>query len=108
MRRTAERAVFVASLSQLPAHLAKVYEESDPVKAKRMVVFYRRGVFYSRSLLDSAHGNPRPRLPPEKDIGVWEAAALKLMAVAQRADPQWFRKWPGPVRNRLTGKGSRP
>jgi len=104
-KTTAERAVFLASLSELPEHLAKVYEESDPVAARRMEMFGREGMSYSRQMLAAVHHETGFDLPSANDLGDWEAEALELVPVAQRADPEWFAKWLGPVRNRMTGKG---
>jgi hypothetical protein len=107
-KRTTERAVFIASLSELPEHLAKVYEDSKPAEAVMMAMFQQEGAAYSAVLLAFAHGQAAGlSLPSAKDLGDWEATALALMPIVRVADPGWFSRWPGLVRNRVTGKGGR-
>jgi hypothetical protein len=106
--RTAEHAVYLASLSQVPDHLAKVYSGYDPAAASRMEEFALKGLRYSNSMLSSAHDVPHTfGLPTKNEVEEWQAAALKLLHVAKQADPKWFSLWPDLVRNRTTGNGGR-
>lgn len=104
-KRTAERAVFVTSLAQLPEHLAEVQRFSEPVSAYRLDEFAAVGRSYSAAILGAVHGIAHQALPTAKALGDWEAAALKLMRAAELSDPHWYAQWRGPVRNRLTNKG---
>lgn len=105
-KRTTERAVFIASLTDLPEHLAEVYEDSNPADAAMMTTFKEEGQGYFSTMLAFAHTqDARLTLPSARELGDWESAALALMPVVQEADPEWFSQWPGLVRNRVTGKG---
>ena len=97
--QAAEHAVYLASLSQVPDHLAKVYSSYDPAAAIHMEQFARKGLGYSHSMLNSAHEVPHTfGLPSTKEVDEWQAAALKLLPVAKHADPKWFSQWPDLVR----------
>ena len=106
-KRTTERAVFIASLSELPEHLAEVFADRRPADAEVMAALQREGEACSAFLLDYAHGQAPEglSLPSAKDLGDWEASALSLVPLVQEVDPEWLSRWPGPVRNRVTGKG---
>jgi hypothetical protein len=105
-KRTTERAVFIASLSELPEHLAEVFAPYDVDSAMSAMAFCQKGMTYSEILLAFAHQDAAGlRLPSAKELGDWEAAALELMPIVSGADPEWFSRWPGLVRNRVTGKG---
>ena len=106
-KRMAERAVFIDSLSAVPAHLSDLCEGSDGASAQQMAAFSHRGLMYSTAMISAAHGESASRnLPSGREVGDWEAAALRLIHVVSNSDPEWFGRWPGPVRNRLTGKGA--
>jgi hypothetical protein len=71
-----------------------------------MAMFQQEGATYSEVMLAFAHREAAGlSLPLAKELGDWEAAALELMPVVQETDPKWFSRWPGLVRNRVTGKG---
>jgi hypothetical protein len=96
--RTAEHALFLASLAQVPEHLAKVYSAYDPAEEVRMEAFALKGLGYSHSMLNRVHEVPHTfGLPSAKEVNEWQAAAFRLLHVAKRADPGWFSHWgPGP------------
>ena len=97
--RTAEHAVYLASLSQVADHLAKIYSAYDQAAAIHMEQFARKGLGYSHSMLNSAHEVPHTfGFPPTKEVDEWRVAALKLLHVAKHADPKWFSQWPDLVR----------
>ena len=106
-KRTVERAVFIDSLSAVPAHLSDLCERSDDSSAQQMAAFSHQGLMYSTAMISAAHGESASRnLPSGREVGNWEATALKLIRVVRNADPEWFDRWPGPVRNRVTDKGA--
>ena len=106
-KRTAERAVFVASLAQVSEHLATVYRDRGDPSTKQMENFNGQGWSLSNNMLGAVHGDYWATLPSAKAVGDWEAAALKLVPLAQKTDAKWFATWPGLVRNRVTGKGGK-
>jgi hypothetical protein len=106
-KRTAERAVFIQSLSKVPEHLGELYKESDSLFASRMESFTRQGRGYADMILNEVHGDWAVGFPSSRNLRDWESQALRLAPGAKQADPEWFAEWPGLVRNRVTGKGSR-
>ena len=108
VRRGAERGVFIGSLTAIPTRLAEVIRSDDPQGAAQLDEFAGIGHVYSHGILGSAHRDPFfSPAPSGKSVGVWEAAAFKLLHSLQARDQQWYENWEGPVRNRLTGKGGR-
>ena len=100
--------MYLASLSQVPDHLATVYSTYDPAAATRMEEFALKGLSYSNSMLNSVHEVPHTfGLPSTKEVEEWQAAALKLLHVARQADPKWFSQWPDLVPQRTTGNAGR-
>ena len=88
LHRTAEHGVFLASLSQVPDHLARVRAEYDWGAGVHMEEFALTGLAYSNAMLHAAHETPHAfGLPAPKDVDEWEAAALKLVHTARQVDP---------------------
>lgn len=103
--QTAEHAMFLASLSQVSDHLARVHSTYDPAEATRMEQFALKGLGYSNSMLNRAHEVPHTfGLPSAKEVDQWQAAALKLLHVANHVDPMWFSQW----RNRCSSPSRLP
>lgn len=106
LKGTAERAIFVDSLTALPLRLAENHRVSNPKQAELLEGFARKGRYMSENMLGAAHRESWATVPPSaKAVGDWESAALKLMRDVQLNDPEWFKSWPGAIRNRVTGKG---
>lgn len=94
LHRTVEHAIFIASLSRVPEHLAKVYSAYDPAEAVRMEAIALKGFGYSRSMFNRAHEIPHTfGLPSAKEVNEWQAAVSKLLHVAKHVDPRWFSRW---------------
>lgn len=106
MQRTAERAVFVDSLAQVPERLAEIARTSYPDRAGPLKTFARAGRIFSGLMLGYVHGDRSATLPPSADVGDWGAIGLRLMGDLTVVDPEWVRLWGGLVRNRVTGEGA--
>lgn len=104
LKRTAERGVFVDSLTSVPSRMAELVRESDRESATQLNGFADMGRSLSSSLIDGAHQEPWASPPNGKILGDWEAAALKLRRGLNTMDPTWVLQNPL-VRNRVTGKG---
>jgi hypothetical protein len=102
MRRTAERAVFIASLSDIPDHMAELCPSSASTHAESLRAFSLLGLSYSTSMLNAVHRGPGSRVPSGRALRVWESAALTLLPTIEATDPDWIARWPGPTRNRVT------
>jgi hypothetical protein len=105
MKRTAERGVFVESLTAIPTRLAEIRRGDSPEQAAQFESFARTGHSLSFGMIGSVHGVPYAHLPSAKEVGDWEANALKLQRSVMQLDPAWYRTWEGPIRNRVSGKG---
>jgi hypothetical protein len=93
MKRTAQRAAYVASLSEVPKAMATICETSAPANAAILEEFSCLGVSYSKAMLEAVHRVARHRLPSGKALRDWESAALKLMREVKMIDPLWFDQW---------------
>jgi hypothetical protein len=107
MKRTAERAVYVASLAEVPGRLAEITRTSDPDVSRRLQDLAGKGQALSDYMIVSVHGEATGIPPTAKEVGDWEGVALPFMRDIKVRDPAWFDQWPGLVRNRTTGKGGR-
>ncbi len=100
MRRTAERAVLVGSLSDVPMRMATICATTAPESAETLEEFSGLGMSYANAMLDVVHRGPRRRLPSRKALRDWESAAIKLLGDVKRIDPFWFAQWAAFDRNR--------
>lgn len=106
MKRSAERAVYVDSLAEIPGHLGEVYVTTAPSSVSRMTSLCAEGRTLSARMLAAVHGEaPGGDIPTRTEIEHWEREALRLMPVVMQADARWFTGWPGPVNNRCDGRG---
>ena len=105
-KRSAERAVYLASLAQVPARLAVVYATTAPSSVTRMTRLCREGQSLSAQMLAVVHGGSHKHgAPTTAEMRSWETEALRLIPVVQQADPRWCAAWPGLVVNRCGGRG---
>jgi hypothetical protein len=105
MKRSAERAVYVDSLAQIPGHLGEVYVTTAPSSVSRMTSLCGEGRTLSARMLAAVHGEPPGGdIPTRTEIEHWEREALRLLPVVMQADARWFAAWPGLVSNRCDGR----
>src|SRR5271157_5481190 len=104
MERTAERAVYVASLSEVPKVLATICETSAPANAVILEEFSCLGASYSKTMLAVVHRVSRRPLPSGRALRDWESAALKLMREVKMIDPLWFDQWSTVAGNQVAGQ----
>jgi hypothetical protein len=107
MARTVERAVFIESLAEPCGHLADLWADEAPQAASELRDFVIEGRALARRMLWGIHSQVSFTMPTAREVGDWESMALRFMKTAKARDPEWFRTWPGLVRNRVTGKGGR-
>lgn len=104
--RTAEHAVYLGALAQVPDHLAHIYARYDRAGAVHMEEFALTGLGYSHSMLNTAHEVPHTLgMPTAKELEDWEVAALRLLHVVNHADPEWFSQWQRSGRDPSSGSG---
>jgi hypothetical protein len=104
LRRTAERSVFVESLAKGPVRMAELICDSDPDSAEKLTTFAGDGRSLAYRMIAGPHRVMYGSPPSLKEVGDWEAAALRLRRELMRLDPEWCSEHPL-VRNRVTGKG---
>jgi hypothetical protein len=55
-----------------------------------------RGRVIYTHLLDACHTGHTPTMPSSRDLGAWEAGALRFCRQLAQVDHPWFRTWEGP------------
>jgi hypothetical protein len=93
--RASGRAVYVASFLPGLNHLCACANTAgqDTTDLSR---FIRQGRTIYKGLLQACHGGDTRFMPSNKEVGDWEATALRLMRSLAEVDRTWFRSWRGP------------